>query len=61
MGVLDRGGNRRMRSSSFGDEFWAISGDFVASLCESDALFPNYFGEDLFTFKTEFQKNRQAA
>jgi len=21
--------------------------DFVAELCDSDALFPNYFGEDL--------------
>jgi len=28
-----------------------INGDFVASqLCESDALFPNYFGEELFPF-----------
>jgi len=23
-------------------------GDFVAYLCESDALFPDYFGQDLF-------------
>jgi len=23
------------------------NGDFVAYLCKSDALFPNYFGEDL--------------
>jgi len=22
------------------------NGDFVAQLCESDALFPNYFGKD---------------
>jgi len=35
---------------------WAVlgrpivsNGDFVAWLCESDALFPNYFGEDLFS------------
>ena len=25
------------------------NGDFVAQLCESDALFLNYFGEDLLT------------
>jgi len=26
------------------------SGDFVAQFCDSDALFPNYFGEDLLFF-----------
>ena len=39
------------------------TGDFVAHLCESDALFPNYFGEDLFTVKVHrtdgFQAVRQ--
>jgi len=33
--------------SVFGGEFGrpiVINRDFVASLCESDALFPNYFG-----------------
>jgi len=25
------------------------NGDFVVYLCESDALFPNYFGKDLFS------------
>ena len=24
------------------------NGDFVAQFCEGDALFPNYFGENLF-------------
>jgi len=40
-GVLDGvvNGNRQRGRGSFGD--------FVAYLCESDALFPNYFGDDL--------------
>jgi len=27
------------------------NGDFVAWLCESDMLFPNYFGKDLLNMK----------
>ena len=27
------------------------NGDFVAYLCESDVLFPNYFGEDLLSWR----------
>ena len=48
-GCIRWGGNRRMGRGSF---LWVVNlgravvtnGDFVAYLCESDALFPNYFG-----------------
>ena len=48
MGVLDGGGDRRKKRDSFGAESGrpvVTYGDFVARLCESDALFPNYFGK----------------
>ena len=35
MGVLDFGGDHRRGRGSFGSEFAASNGDFVASLCES--------------------------
>jgi len=53
MVVLDRGSDHRGERGSFGGEFGAshvINGDFVAWLCESDALFPNYFGEDFLCY-----------
>ena len=51
MGVLDGSGDRRRGRGSFGVNLGrpiVTSEDFVAYLCESDALFPNYFAEDLF-------------
>jgi len=47
MGVLDGDGNRGRERGSFGGESGrsiVTNGDFVAYFCESDALFPNYFG-----------------
>jgi len=41
------GGNRRREGEDLGVNFGrptVTNGDFVAQLCESDALFPNYFG-----------------
>jgi len=51
MGVLDRGGDRRKGRGSLGVNLWhpiVTNVNFVARLYESDALFPNYFGENLF-------------
>jgi len=51
MCVLDEGGYHRRGRGSFGVDLGhpvASNGDFVAWLRESDLLFPNYFGEDLF-------------
>ena len=45
------GGDRRRDRGSFGANLWrpvVTNRDFVAYLCESDKLFPNYFGEELF-------------
>jgi len=50
MGVLDRRGYSQRGRSSFGVNVGrpiVTNGDFVAYLCKSDALFPNYFGENL--------------
>jgi len=50
-GVLDEGRDRRRGRAVLGVNFErpiVINGDFVAQLCESDALFPIDFGEDLF-------------
>jgi len=50
IGVLDRGGYRRRERGRFGVKLGRLivtNWDFVAQLCESDELFPNYFGEDL--------------
>jgi len=49
IGVLYRGGDRRRGSFevNLGRPIVA-RGDFVALLSDSNALFPNYFGEDLF-------------
>ena len=48
------GGNGRKGRGSFGGvNLWrpvVTNGDFVAKLCKSDALFPNYFGEALLFF-----------
>ena len=44
MGVLDGGGDRRRESGSFGGKFGASQCNFLVLLCESDALFPNFFG-----------------
>jgi len=52
MGVLDGGGDRQKKGSlgvNFGRPA-VTNGYFVAQLCESDALFPNYFWEHLFQF-----------
>ena len=46
IGVLDGGGNHRRENGSFGSDFGrpiVANEDSVAYLCESDALFPNYF------------------
>ena len=47
MSVLDEGGDRRRERGSLGVNVGRpieTNGDFVAQLCGSDALFPNYFG-----------------
>jgi len=49
--VLDRGGDRRMGRGSFGVNVGRpikTNGDFVAQLCKSDTLFPNYSGRTCF-------------
>jgi len=35
------------------------NGDFVAKLYESDALFPIYFGEDLFSYVARLSANAE--
>jgi len=47
MGVLDCGGDRRRERESFGVNLWrpvVTNGNFATR------LFPNYFGQDLFSF-----------
>jgi len=47
MDVLDGGGDRRWERAVLGVNLWrpiATDGFFIAWLCESDELFPNYFG-----------------
>ena len=59
MSVLDGSGDRRRGRGSFGGEFGAShcnNGDFVALLCESDALFPSYIGEDLLICRESVQR-----
>jgi len=46
MGVLDGGVDLRMGRGSFRDEF----GRPIVTSGDGDALFPNYFGEDLLLF-----------
>jgi len=41
-----------LRGVNFGRPI-VTNGNFVAKLGESDALLPNYFGEDMFKFFTE--------
>ena len=43
MDVLDGAGDRRMERGQFGDKF----GRPIVTNGDGDALFPNYFGEDL--------------
>jgi len=52
MCVLDRDSDRRRGRSSFVGEFGVSHCNQRTLLrsCESDALFPNYFGEDLFIY-----------
>ena len=50
MDVLDMGGDRRRRRGSFEVNLGSpivTNGEFVAQLCASDALFPNYSQQDL--------------
>jgi len=52
MGALDTGGDRQRGRGSSGENVGCpivTNGEFVAKWCESDALFPNYFDEDLFS------------
>ena len=51
MGVLVGGGYRRRGSLgvNLGRPI-VTNGDILSSLCKSDALFPNYIGEDLRIF-----------
>jgi len=52
VGALDWAGDRRRGRGSFWENSGrpiATNGDFVDWLCESVILFPNYFGEDLFS------------
>ena len=44
MGVLDGGGDRRMGTASF----WVNFRRLIVTNGDGDALFPNYFVEDLF-------------
>jgi len=51
MGVLYGDGDRRMKGAVLGVNVGRpieANGDFVEQLCESDALFPNYFGRTCF-------------
>jgi len=49
MGVLDKDGYRRTERGSFGGKHGASHCNQwgLRSVCESDALFPNYSGKDL--------------
>jgi len=49
-GCIRRGGDHQRERGSFGGEFGhpiVTNEDFVAYLCKSDALFSDYFSEDL--------------
>jgi len=51
MGVLDGGSNCRREGQFLGVNLGhptVTDGDFVAQMCESDTLFPDYFRENLF-------------
>jgi len=50
-GRISWGGDRRGKGTVFGVNLWrpiVTNGDFVAQSYKSDALFTNYFGEDVF-------------
>ena len=54
MGALDRGGGRRRGRANFGVNLGrpiVTNGDSIAQLCESDALFPNYYEEVFLTVR----------
>jgi len=52
MGVLDGMVIVKGEGAVLGVNLGHPTGDFVAQLCESNMLFPNYFGEDLLTVRT---------